>query len=423
MSARFAIAVAADLGGTRAADWPRLHRVTLANLSSLPERLGVSVDVPDGDGTTRLVIRSSDDFQADALLARVPGLSSSRATPAEPSPPPSAPARESVVPPPTGGASLLDAILGGPTAPSPVEPALTELVRRVSEPFVVRATPSGGTEATVEALRRVLRTPRFHELEATWCGLANLIASADGTGAIDVWVLDASPADAPAALAEALASPDVPDVSVLLGAYRYGPGDTSLAALAGIATVAQAASIPVVVDVEPRVVGVGDARALAQSDVSGRIGMGDHWRRFRSHALAAHVVACLPRVLGRLPYGRDGERVASLPFDEGVAEHEQFLWTSAALAFGCVVVSALAADGSTDRIERHAELGGLPVHVARDVSGEAQALPCAEVAMHASTIQGLVDQGCTVLASIRDTDRASFYGIGMIDGSPLPSIG
>jgi type VI secretion system protein ImpC len=282
-----------------------------------------------------------------------------------------------------------------------------------------------GSPALAAAVRAVLDDRRFRDLEAAWRGLHGLVTAVESDGDAEIWVLDVGPGDAPAALAEELAVEGAPPLAAIVAAFRYGPDDGALATLAGLAAVAQAVAVPVIADVDPRVLGLRDARELGSSDAVARIGMLDHWRRFRRHALASHVVLCLPRVLARLPYGPQGEPVTSFRFDEGLgaADHERFLWGSAALGLGAVLLRAFAAEGRELRIERHAELAGLPVYVVREPDGDRRAIPCAEVVMSASTIRALVDQGCTVLASVRDEDRATFWGIGMLDGSPFPPLG
>jgi predicted component of type VI protein secretion system len=65
---------------------------------------------------------------------------------------------------------------------------------------------------------------------------------------------------------------------------------------------------------------------------------------------------------------------------------------------------------------------GLPLHV-EAVSGESHALPGAEVVLSDATIRAIVDEGLVVLASVRDEDRAAFYGIGTVAGTPLPPLG
>jgi hypothetical protein len=417
MSERFVLAVVADLGGQRAARTGRLRRVTRETIATLPGALGVQVTLPDGE---RLDLRSLDDFHPDALAPRLRDAPPSGSPPSAPAPPrvPGPPD----LPPPRDGASLLESILRTSEGAPPVDPGVSELARRVSAPHLVRPStvPDSGLAA---AVRSVLSDARVHALEGAWRGLQALVAAADDAAGVEIWILDAGPSEAPAMLADELATPGAPPVAAVLAAFRYGPEDASLAALAGLAAVAQTASLPLVADVDPRVLGIPDARALGGTDAAPRIGMIDHWRRFRRHALAAHVLLCLPRVLARLPYGPGGEPVSAFPFDEAVGEHERFCWSSAALAFGVVLATAFAAEGWNLHVERHAELGGLPVYVATDASGAPAALPCAEVVMSTTTIRALVDQGCTVLASVRDQDRASFWGIGMLDGSAFPPLG
>jgi len=427
MSDRFVIAVVADLGGRHATETGRLRRVDRDSIGAWPARLGVSVEVPDGDGPARLEITSLDDFHPDALVRNLPGLARLRASPsAAPRATASSPVESR--PPelrPPAGAGLLESILRTSEGAPPIDTGVGEFARRVSEPFVVRPSAPADTAALAAAVRAVLYDDRFHELEAAWRGLHDLVMATDDASGAEIWVLDATPADAPAMLADELSTPGAPPAAALLAAFRYGPDDLALAALAGLAAVAQATSIPLIADVDPRVIGLDDARTLGTSDATSRIGMIDHWRRLRRHALAAHVLLCMPRVLGRLPYGPHGEPVSAFPFDETLraADHERFLWTSAALAFGSVLATAFAADGWTMHLEHHAQLAGLPVYVSREPDGTSQPIPCAEVVMSTTTIRAVIDQGMTVLASVRDEDRAAFWGIGMLDGSPLPDLG
>ena len=433
MSDRFVLAVVVDLGGRSTTETGRLRRVDRDRIDAWPGRLGVSVEVPDGDGTSRLDVGSFDDFHPDTLVKRLPGLARLRASggtaPAPKAPPAASEVQSSEpdLPPPAGGSALLESILRTSEGAPQVDKGLSEFVRRVSEPFVVRpSAPDAASQAGLgAALRAVLYDRRFQELEAAWRGLHDLVTATDDRSGAEIWVLDATPADAPAVLAEELSVSGAPPVAALVAAFRYGPDDTSLAALAGLATVAQAVSAPLIADVDPQVLGIDDACALGRSDVASRIGMIDHWRRFRRHALAAHVLLCMPRVLARLPYGPHGEPVSAFRFDEGLraADHGRFLWSSAALAFASVLAHAVASDGSTAHLENHAQLAGLPVYVSREADGTMQPVPCAEVVMSTTTIRAVVDQGCTVLASVRDEDRAAFWGLGMLDGSPLPDLG
>lgn len=406
------LAVLADFGGRREPGTRRLRRVDRDTLDAVMARLGVEVEVPDGVETATLRLEGMEDFHPDALLRRVPGLMALLSAP-EPAGSPGAGA----APPPAvpTGASLLDTILGGPPEASPAHEAIHELARRVAEPSTVRAPPprsSGADRRFADGVRAVLYSPRFQALEAAWRGLAALVQEAETGEEMRVYLLDAEREEAPLLLAEELATPGAPRPTCVLAAYTFGPGEHDLAVLERYGAVALAAGVPLVADASPALLGLDDARDLGDAHVRRRIGMGtgpEAWRAFRSSPAAVNVTLALPRVLLRLPYGRSGEQVAAFPFDEGLTgrDHARFLWGSAALAYGRVLVRAFAAEGWEAALERYATLDGLPVHVWRE-GGEECVLPCAEAVMSDATVARVVEEGVMVAASVRGQDRVAF---------------
>jgi type VI secretion system protein ImpC len=224
-----------------------------------------------------------------------------------------------------------------------------------------------------------------------------------------MYLLDADRDGAPLLLAEELATPGAPRPTCVLAAHTFGPGDHDLAVLERYGAVALAAGVPVVADASPAILGLDDARELADADVRRRIGMGTGpaaWRAFRSLPVAANVNLVLPRVLLRAPYGHAGEAVTTFAFDEGLTgrDHDRFLWGSGALAYGRVLARAFSAEGWDADLDRYAELDGLPVHVWRE-GGEECVLPCAEVAMSDATVARVAEEGVIVAASVRGQDR------------------
>jgi type VI secretion system protein ImpC len=403
--------VLGDFGGRREPGTRRLRRVDRDTLDTVMARLGVEVEVPDGDGTTSLRLERIEDFHPDVLVGRLPGLAALLAAP-EQAASPVAPAPPPVVP---SGASLLDSILGGPPEASPAREAIQELARRVAEPSTVRAPGARAPDADrrlAEGVRAVLYSRRFQALEAAWRGLAALVQEAETGEEMRVYLLDAERDEAPLLLAEELATPGAPRPTCVLAAYTFGPREHDLAVLERYGAVALAAGVPLVADASPAILGLDGARDLGDADVRRRIGMGtgpEAWRAFRSLPAAVNVTLCLPRVLLRAPYGRAGEQVAAFAFDERLTgrDHERFLWGSAALAYGYVLVRAFAAEGWDANLERYAELDGLPVHVWRE-GGEECVLPCAEVVMSEATVARVVEEGLMVVAGVRGQDRVRF---------------
>lgn len=403
------LAVLGDFGGRREPGTRHLRRVDRDTLDAVMARLGVEAEVPDGDDLARLRLQGMEDFHPDALVRRVPGLARLLRAPEEELPPMPAAAAPAV----PSGESLLDSILGEPRPEvSAARDAIHELARRVAEPSTVRTRRGRAADADrrlADGVRAILYSARFHGLEATWRALAELVREAETGDDLQVYLLDADRDEAPLLLAEELATPGAPRPTCILAAHTFGPGDHDLAVLERYGAVALAAGTPVVADASPAILGLDDARELADADVRRRIGMGTGpaaWRAFRSMPAATNVSLVLPRVLVRAPYGRAGEPVTTFPFDEGLIgrDHGRFLWGSSALAYGRVLARAFAAEGWDADLDRYSELDGLPVHVWRE-GGEECVLPCAEVAMSDATVARIVEEGVMVAASVRGQDR------------------
>ena len=58
------------------------------------------------------------------------------------------------------------------------------------------------------------------------------------------------------------------------------------------------------------------------------------WKGFRQSEDSRYVALCLPRTLGRLPYGKDTKPVEAFNYEEHVdgTDHSKYLWMNAAYA-------------------------------------------------------------------------------------------
>ena len=117
------------------------------------------------------------------------------------------------------------------------------------------------------------------------------------------------------------------------------------------------------------------------------------WDEFRKRPEAGWVGLALPRVLLRLPYGKNTDPVDAFPFEEmeGAPDPRQMLYGSPAIF--CALV---AAGGGRD-------IDGLPVYTYDD-DGEARAFPSVELGLTEETAEALLDNGIMPVVGIRNSD-------------------
>ena len=93
------------------------------------------------------------------------------------------------------------------------------------------------------------------------------------------------------------------------------------------------------------------------------------WKSFRQSEDSRYVGLCLPHVLSRLPYGKDGVQVDAFNYEEGVdgTDHSKYLWGNAAYALGARLTGAgltspvdinLSASGVTTTVDALAARAG-----------------------------------------------------------------
>src|SRR5262249_6382348 len=99
------------------------------------------------------------------------------------------------------------------------------------------------------------------------------------------------------------------------------------------------------------------------------------WRDFRDSPDSRYIALTMPRVLSRLPYGKDTKKVAAFDYEEAVdgRDHTKYLWMNAAWAYAARITDAFAKTGwlaDTRGFEGGGKVEGLPVHLFRTDSGD-----------------------------------------------------
>src|SRR5260370_22081662 len=140
------------------------------------------------------------------------------------------------------------------------------------------------------------------------------------------------------------------------------------------------------------------------------------WKSFRQSEDSRYVGLCLPHVLIRLPYGKDGASVDAFNYEEGVdgTDHSKYLWSNAAYCLGARLTNAFARHGCCAAI-RGAEGGGLveglPTHNFTTDEGDI-ALKCpTESPITDRREKELADLGFIPLVHCKGTDYAAFFSV------------
>ena len=140
------------------------------------------------------------------------------------------------------------------------------------------------------------------------------------------------------------------------------------------------------------------------------------WKSFRQSEDSRYVGLCLPHVLGRLPYGRDGVTIETFNYEEGVdgTDHGKYLWSNAAYALGARLTQSFALYGwcaSIRGVEGGGLVEGLPTHNFTTDSGEV-AMKCpTEAPITDRREKELADQGFVPLVHCKGTDYAAFFSV------------
>jgi type VI secretion system protein ImpC len=140
------------------------------------------------------------------------------------------------------------------------------------------------------------------------------------------------------------------------------------------------------------------------------------WKGFRQSEDSRYVALTCPRVLLRLPYGKDTVPVDGFNYEEKVdgTDHSRYLFGNAAWALGARLTSAFAMYGwcaCIRGVESGGLVEGLPVHTFKTGEGDV-AMKCpTEVPITDRREKELADLGFAPLVHCKGTDYAAFFSV------------
>lgn len=367
----------------------------------------------------------------------------------------------SATPPSESADATLERLLGrsgspaSATAPQVTAPgtaaagAIRSLIESIIRPHVTLAPGPRRAqllmavdEALSMRLRDVLAAPVFRAVEGAWRGAERVVRTLDTDSELRVALLDACREDLIDALGggegggplessplHRLLVADEPRFSLVAAdmTFELARADLQLCATLG-ALVSRGGGV-LLAGAGPTLLGCDTLAQVADPSAwRGLDGVPDapSWQALRESRVARAIGLCLPRVLGRLPYGKRTDPIDAFPFEElgpsagGAPEHR--LWTGAAFAVAEAYGAAFRAGGWAMEPSEHLDLDALPAHTYDD-EGETRLVPPAEVAVGERAGAAIAAAGLTAILARRDRGGARVLDAGSIATPSRPLDG
>jgi type VI secretion system protein ImpC len=284
-------------------------------------------------------------------------------------------------------------------------------------------------------LNEVLHNPQFQKLESTWRGLKYLLDQSETGTMLKIRILNASKKDL---LRDLQRAPEFDQSAMfkkvyeeeygifggepfgaLVGDYEFSKHPEDLELLEKVSQVAASAHAPFLSAASSELLNMQSFTALDQPRDIGKIFDSTEyakWKGFRESEDSKYVALTCPRILMRLPYGKETAPVEGFNFEEGVdgTDHNKYLWGNAAYALAAKMTQAFSTYGwcvAIRGVEGGGLVDGLPSHTFRTDEGDV-ALKCpTEIAITDRREKELADQGLVPLVHCKGTDKAAFFSI------------
>lgn len=350
------------------------------------------------------------------------------------------------------GGSAFEQLLGGSpvrdtAAAQSARSAIDRLIGSIVEPHIEKEVDpqlpqllSALDDSVSEQMRSLLHHPDFQSLEAVWRGVHDLVTSVETGEELQLFLLDVSRSELLADFRTANGQLDRTELyqllverglhtpgglvwSLLVGNFEFGPAEDDLSLLAGMGAIASQAGAPFLAAAKPELLGcpaiheAPDPHAWQLDDDAGQA-----WAALRSLPVARCVGLAFPRVLARLPYGKEADELDQFAFEEiaGAANHADYLWSNPALSCAkLAAMSWLEAEALCEPGEV-LDLTDLPACTYLD-DGERKLLPCAEALLSERTAEYMANHGIMSIMSYRDRNSARLLRFQSI-ASPLARL-
>jgi len=373
----------------------------------------------------RLLDPSSYDEAAEFLKRDAEAVRDAQGSPTEE---PQAPAE---------GGSTFEQLLGGSpvresAAEQSAQSAIDRLIGSIVAPHIEKAVDpqqaqllSAVDDSISEQMRGVLHHPDFQSLEALWRGVHDLVTSLETGEELQIFLLDVTHSELIADFRAANGQLDRSELyqllvekglhtpgglvwSLLIGNFDVGTADEDMALLAGIGAIASQVGAPYLAAAKPELLGCTaihespDPHGWHLDDEAG-----ETWAALRGNPVARWIGLAFPRVLARLPHGKEADEIDQFAFEEvtSATDHSAYLWGNPALS--CAKLAAMSWLEAEALCEPGAELDltDLPACTYPD-EGQRKLLPCAEALLSERGAEYIASHGIMPFMSYKDRNSA-----------------
>jgi len=290
-------------------------------------------------------------------------------------------------------------------------------------------------------LAAVMHQEKFKKLEGTWRGLHYLVMNSETSTNLRLKVLNASKQVLAKDLTKAtefdqsqlfkqiyeneFGTPGGEPYGALIGDYEFSNHPEDIEMLGKVSNVAAAAFCPFISASSPKLFGFTDWTNLSKPrDLEKIFDTVEYakWRSLRESEDSRFVTLALPRVLARLPYGKETKVVEEFDYEE-VPYHangkpmqlaqEDYCWMNAAYVLGARFTNAFAKHGWCTAIrgpEGGGRIDGLPLHTFTSDDGDLDATCPTEIGVTDRREAELSRLGFLPLCHYKNTDYAVFFG-------------
>ncbi|WP_031500536.1 type VI secretion system contractile sheath large subunit [Bryobacter aggregatus] len=284
-------------------------------------------------------------------------------------------------------------------------------------------------------LNEILHHADFQKLEGSWRGLRHMVFNSNTSANLKIRVMNASKKDL---LRDLQRAPEFDQSALfkkiyeeeygvfggapygaLIGDFEFGKHPEDVELLEKISQVASAAHAPFFAAAAPSLVNLDSWTQIdAPRDLAKVFDSTEYakWKSFRQSEDSRYVGLCMPRTLGRLPYGRDTKPIEDFNYEENVdgSDHGKYVWSNAAYSLGTRLADSFMKYGmcvSIRGVEGGGLVEGLPVHNFATDSGDVVMKCPTETPITDRREKELADLGFIPLCHCKGTDYAAFFSV------------